>query len=96
MEVNSFPIRIVSGIERSAIRIKLVAKDKLPLCTVYVRRLRECFLRCFEIDQTPIPGHAWNLTGAIYPTNIEPTEIRKIVFRKKGYYRVSGTRIEEF
>jgi hypothetical protein len=96
MEVNSFPIRIIPGIERSAVRVKLVAEDELPLCTVQVGCFRVYFLGSFEIDQAPVPRHAWYLTGTIYSTNIEPTEIRKVVLRKKGYQWVSSTRGGEF
>lgn len=50
MQVNSFPIRIITRVESSTISIELVGEDQFHFRIVSPRLFCVSFLRCVQVD----------------------------------------------
>ena len=77
VQIDRFPIWIITRVKRSAIRIKLVTKNELPLSAIGERCLCVCALWRFEVDELPVSCHARHLAGRIRHSEGEfaPTEV---------------------
>lgn len=65
MKVCSLPVWVVTGIERPAIDVELVAEDELILLPICVRRYCICVVRRIFVDEGPISGHDGQLPALI-------------------------------
>lgn len=74
VQARGFPIRIISRIKGTTLRVKLVREYKLPCVTwVHVRCLRIRFLGCINVDQPKMPWDSWKLASGINAAEIETT-----------------------
>jgi hypothetical protein len=64
MQVDCFPVGIISRIKRSAINVKLIAEDELKLYgRICIGRFRIRRLGSVGVYKTPVSSNGWDLSG---------------------------------
>jgi hypothetical protein len=96
MKVHSLPERVVTGIERAAVGIELVRKDKLKLRRpVCIRVAGVCARRRVIVDQLPLALHARDVARRV-GTQIQVgrrrrgRDLRRMP-REVGYHGIAST-----
>ena len=67
VKVDGLPVGVVSGVERTALDVELVAEDQLPGLAGEEVGVGVCILRRVEIDEAPVAGYGGELAGGINP-----------------------------
>jgi hypothetical protein len=92
MKIDSFPIRIVSGIKGAAVGVKLITEDELHFLTGIVVGWDGVVLFIgVEVDKTPVAVHGWDLARGVDAADIEATKVRERMLGKEGNQGITST-----
>lgn len=61
VEVDGFPVRVVTGVEGPAVSVELVGPDELPALFSHVVLFGVCLPGRIQVNQAPVPRHGGNL-----------------------------------
>ena len=91
VQIDRFPIWVVSGVERTAVDVELVTEDQLPCLPRNVVDLRTDFVGRAEVDETPVARHRGDLTRRVNSSQVESAEVRRLHPGEIRDERVSST-----